>query len=45
MKLDSNSVCLQIYHGQWRLPNGDLVLEGFGFEEDGKLIMRYGNLR
>lgn len=31
----------KIYHGRWTTPDGN-VLTGFGFEDDGKLYMRYG---
>ncbi|OQV06043.1 hypothetical protein CLAIMM_10681 [Cladophialophora immunda] len=33
----------EIYHGRWADPNGRPLLEGFGFEDDGKLYMRYGD--
>ncbi|KLO78963.1 uncharacterized protein LW93_4286 [Fusarium fujikuroi] len=35
----------QIYHGTWSLPNGNPVLYGFGFENGGNLVMRYGSPR
>ncbi|KIW82939.1 hypothetical protein Z517_02182 [Fonsecaea pedrosoi CBS 271.37] len=33
----------EIYHGKWADPKGRPLLEGFGFEDDGKLYMRYGD--